>query len=43
MVGGDFWNVRAGVKRVHVGVGRVLRVEDSGTKPGVVGVGSPRV
>ena len=36
MVGGDFWNARAGLKCARVGVRRVLRVEDSEAKLGVV-------
>ena len=42
MVGGGFLNAHAGLKCARVGVRRVLRVEDSEAKPGVVGVGSPR-
>ena len=36
MVGGGFWNAYAGLKCARVGVRRVLRVEDSEAKPGVV-------
>ena len=43
MVGGGFWNAYAGLKCARVGVRRVLRVEDSKTEPGIVGVGSSRV
>ena len=38
LVSGGWWWL---LERAWV-LGEVLRVEDSGTKPGVVGVGSPR-
>ena len=40
MVGGGFWTAHAGLKCARVGVRRVLCVEDSEAKPGVVGVGT---
>ena len=41
MVGGGFLTAHAGLKCARVGVRRVLRVEDSEAKPGVVALEKP--